>query len=124
MREEERATGLTAEIRGGADSCAIMEREFVARRLAALPHGPLEVVRRAELPPAHAEAVFAAAAGDVVGPLEGEGVFDLVRAVRLATADLSDVATRNAVSDAVFDAWLAEERRAANIEWFWGPVAV
>ncbi len=124
VREQARATALTADIHGGADFYAIMEREFVARRLVALPHGPLEIVRRGQLPPKHAEAIFAAMAGDVVGPLDGDGVFDLVRVVRLETGDLADLATWNAVSDAIFDAWLDEQRRAANIEWFWGPVAV
>jgi hypothetical protein len=122
VRERDRATALAEELRGGAHFHAIMEREFAERRLVALPRGPFEAVRRSQLSSAHADAIFAAAADEVVGPLDAAGAFDLVRIIRHETADLADVATRNAVSDAVFDAWLAEQRRAANIEWFWGPV--
>jgi putative peptide maturation system protein len=121
VREQERAKQLASELRGGGDFHAIMEREFAARRLVALPHGPFEVVRRSRLSPAHAAVIFAASPGDVVGPLEGEGGFDLVRVIEHETVDLADVATRNAVSDALFDAWLTTQRAAAHIEWFWGP---
>jgi len=121
VRERGRATDLASEVRDGGDFHSIMEREFAARRLVALPHGPLEVVRRGQLSPADAALIFAAGAGEVVGPFEVEGAFDLVRVIDHRTADLADVATRNAVSDALFEAWLATQRDAANIEWFWGP---
>lgn len=121
VRERERATALAVEVRGRADFHAITEREFAAHRLVALPRGPLEAVRRSQLSSAQADAIFAAMPGDVVGPFDADGAFDLVRIIRHETADLADVATRNAVRDAVFDEWLASQRRAANIEWFWGP---
>ncbi|MEO8335005.1 MAG: TIGR04500 family putative peptide maturation system protein [bacterium] len=122
VRDRDRAEVLAVELRNGGDFYVMLEREFAARRLMALARGPLEMVRRGQLPPEHADAIFAARAGDLVGPLAGDGVHDLVRVIRVETADFADAATRNAVSDAVFDAWIAEQRQAATIEWFWGPV--
>jgi hypothetical protein len=40
-----------------------------------------------------------------------------VRAVLPATLDTP---TRGAVQRVLFDAWLAERRAAADVEWFWG----
>ncbi len=120
VRDRQRAAALAAEMRDGADFYAILEREFIARRLVALPHRQLEVVRRGQLPSADADAVFASTVGAVAGPFETGGVFDLMRIIRHEVADLADAETRTAVSNAVFDAWLAQQRHSANIEWFWG----
>ena len=122
VRTRERAEQVAAEIQRGRSFYAVLEEEFTARRLVALPHGTLETVRRRELPRAHAEAIFAAAAGEVAGPLAGEPgeSFDLVRVIRTEIADVEDDASRDALSGAVFEQWLADQRRSANIEWFWG----
>ena len=121
VRRRDHADTLAAEIRRGREFYAIMEAEFSARRLMALPHSCLEAVRRRELPSAHADAIFGSASGDVAGPLEGEAGFDLVRIIRTEIVEFDDEATRDAVSGAVFEQWLADQRRVANIEWFWGP---
>lgn len=121
MRTRDRAETLAAEIRRGREFYAVVEGEFSEGRLVALPHGSLEVVRRRELPSAHADVIFAAAAGEVAGPLEGAIGFDLVRVIRTEVAAFDDEASRGALSGAVFEQWLADQRRAAHIEWFWGP---
>jgi parvulin-like peptidyl-prolyl isomerase len=100
-----------------------MEEEFIARRLVALPHGSVEMVRRRDLPPMHAEAIFAATAGEISGPLEADTGFDLVRVIRSEIADFNDESSRDALSDAMFEQWLANQRDIAKIEWFWGPAS-
>jgi putative peptide maturation system protein len=121
VRRRAQAEALAAEIRRGRPFHAVMDEEFSEGRLVALPHGCLETTRRRTLPPAHAEAIFAAAAGDVVGPLDGEIGFDLVRVIRIEVADFADTASRDAAGDAVFEEWLRDQHRSAKIEWFWGP---
>ena len=123
VRTRERAEQLAAEIQGGRSFYAVLEEEFTARRLMALPRGSLEAVRRRELPPTHADAIFAVAAGEVAGPLEGETGegFDLVRVIRTEIAGFDDTASQDALSGALFEQWLAEQRRSATIEWYWGP---
>lgn len=121
VRTREQAETLTAELRSGREFYAVMEREFAARRLVALSHGSFDAVRRRELPRVHADAIFAAPEGEVVGPLESESGFDLVRIIRIEIAEFDDASSRDALNSAVFEEWLTEQRRAASIEWFWGP---
>ncbi len=120
VRTRERAYQLAEQVsqRGFHE---VMEDEFSARRLVALRHGSLEAVRRRDISPDHAAHIFAAAARDVIGPLESDAGFDIVRVIRIEIADPHHASTRHAVVDAMFDEWLGARRRAATIEWFWGP---
>ena len=60
-------------------------------------------------------------AGRVIGPVATADSFLLVQVLALEPAELDD-RVRAAVKVKLFDDWLAERRRAAKIEWFWGKV--
>ena len=76
-------------------------------------------VTRCENPPELAAAVFAAASGEVVGPIPTPDGHLIVRVLSFAPAQLDD-RTRRAVQQALFDEWLGMRRDAARVEWYWG----
>lgn len=121
VRTRAHAEQLMAALSAGREFYAVMEEELVARRLVALPHGNLSLLRRAELGAGDAEVIFNAHAGAVVGPMCAGDCHDIIRVIQLVPASLEDPATEMALGDAIFDEWLAARRRAARIEWFWGP---
>jgi len=87
----------------------------------ALEFTRIETVRRRELPAAHARAVFGAAAGAVLGPLQSADGHEVVWVARTTRARL-DAATRTLIVDILFDEWLTAQRAEATVEWFWGDV--
>jgi len=121
LRNREQATQLCAAIRAGErDFYEAAAQHFVAGTLLA-SHGPFFVTYpRHALAPAQAASVFAAAPGDIVGPLANADSWDIVRVLARQTAQLSDNATREMVKKAVFETWLATQRQHAHIEWYWG----
>jgi hypothetical protein len=72
-------------------------------------------VRRRDLDPAHAQAIFQAHEGALVGPLEQKRGFVLYFVERVLAAAL-DSATRSEIHTLLFGAWLDEERAKAKIE--------
>ena len=77
------------------------------------------VVRRRGLSAPQAQAIFAASPGEVVGPLASGQGYDVVRVLQHSPARL-DEPTRALIKQILFDEWLAERRRQAKVEWFWG----
>jgi putative peptide maturation system protein len=121
LRNHDKALQLCAAIRAGeCDFYEAAAQQFVAGTLLA-GHGPFFVTypRRA-LAPVQAEALFAAAPGDIVGPLANTDSWEIVHVLARQTAQLCDNATREMVKKAVFDAWLDTQRQYADIEWYWG----
>jgi putative peptide maturation system protein len=121
LRNRDRATQLCAAIRAGEyDFYEAAAQHFIAGTLLA-GHGPFFVTSpRRALAPAQAEVLFAAAPGDIVGPLANTDSWDIVHVLARRTAQLSDDATREMVKKAVFDTWLDTQRQHAHIEWYWG----
>jgi putative peptide maturation system protein len=121
LRNRDQATALCAAIRVGEhDFYEAAAQHFVAGTLLA-SHGPFFVTYpRQALAPAWAATVFAAAPGDILGPLANTESWDIVRVLARQTAQLSDTATREMVKKAVFETWLATQRQHAHIEWYWG----
>jgi putative peptide maturation system protein len=117
--DAKRAARLCGEIRRGAIGFfdALQER-FLAGHVPA-GGGALEVVRRRQLSPRDAALIFGASPGDVVGPLPRSDGYQIVRVLRVRRARL-DAETREAIRQTLFEEWLAERRREAAIEWFWG----
>lgn len=77
-------------------------------------------LRRRDAPPELALALFAAAPGDVVGPIATtDGGYAVAQLLSHDPARL-DEATTASIEEILWDAWLAERRQAARIEWFWG----
>ncbi|WP_067137671.1 cysteine peptidase family C39 domain-containing protein [Microtetraspora malaysiensis] len=61
-----------------------------------------------------------ARAGRVLGPARlSDGGFCVVSVLAVETAVLDEV-TRGLVERRIFDEWLADRRRHAHVEWFWG----
>ncbi|MDQ3654772.1 MAG: TIGR04500 family putative peptide maturation system protein [Chloroflexota bacterium] len=93
-----------------------------ARFLDASPtNGDLfSAVGRGTVSPAFEERVFAAAPGDLVGPIcTDEDVYAVIRILGVSSGRL-DESTRRKIKQILFDAWLDQRRRDAIIEWYWG----
>jgi putative peptide maturation system protein len=113
--DESEALALLAEIRAGRTTLS----RYAAVR-ASLPGSRAAFVsfRRGELDPSLAEPLFAARAGELVGPLKAADRYDVIEVLEPIVARFSEV--RAHVEHVLFDRWLDEQRRAADIRWFWG----
>jgi putative peptide maturation system protein len=116
--ERTAADRFTETVREGQDFYAAAERAAADGLLAAAV-SLFEPVRRDELDPHIAEAVFTAGPGAVVGPVPSNGGHAVLRVVACDPA-VFDEATADLVQRRVFDAWLERRRRSARVEWFWG----
>lgn len=63
--------------------------------------------------------MFAAATGEIVGPIRVNDRYVIARVLGRTPAQLDD-ATRSTISQQIFEDWLAERRQAATIMWYWG----
>ncbi|HZS09478.1 MAG TPA: TIGR04500 family putative peptide maturation system protein [Blastocatellia bacterium] len=81
------------------------------------------VVRRGDLAPDQAAAIFTAAPGELAEPVRSGDGYDIVRVLRVDAARL-DGPTRQTIKEILFKRWLDERRAEATIEWFWGRRAV
>ncbi|GGL29210.1 TIGR04500 family putative peptide maturation system protein [Planomonospora parontospora] len=94
---------------GGTDPLALAARETLDHGA----HGQVRQVRRRELGPA----AVSARAGDLLGPGEHDTAVHRVLEVRPAVLDGP---TRREIEEMLFGLWLADRRREAELEWFWG----
>ncbi|MBW4576253.1 MAG: TIGR04500 family putative peptide maturation system protein [Aphanothece sp. CMT-3BRIN-NPC111] len=76
-------------------------------------------IQRRLMSPQQATEIFAASPGAVVGPVSSGDGYDIIRVLEIHPACL-DERTCEAVKEALFTEWLAQERQKASIEWFWG----
>ncbi|MGH7265261.1 MAG: TIGR04500 family putative peptide maturation system protein [Candidatus Rokuibacteriota bacterium] len=100
-------------------ACAL---EMLLRSRAVAVEAQVLVIRRDQLPPDEARVLFAAQAGEIVGPCPVAGPMGIetgytVFQVLEFQPALQDVATRRAVEDAIFGEWLDEQRREARVTW-------
>jgi hypothetical protein len=75
------------------------------------------VLRRREA--VNFELPTAAAPGDVLGPVPSKRGAALAQVVAVQPVCL-DKRTRQTIAQVLFEDWLAERRRTARIEWYWG----
>jgi putative peptide maturation system protein len=125
LPDEESAHRTLEQIRSGAvDWHAEAQRRFLlaAERSPDPPGDLFAVVQRRQASPELRAAIFAAAPGDLVGPVHTEEGFAVVRVLSITPARL-DEATHAAIQKVLFEEWLAERRAAARIEWNWGNAA-
>jgi putative peptide maturation system protein len=120
--DEESALRTLGQIRTGAlDFYEAAERLFLTK--GERPSHPSDEifaeVRRRHVSPALEAAVFAAAPGDLLGPLRTEEGHAVVRVLSFTPARL-DEPTCTAIRKILFEEWLEERRQAARIEWYWG----
>ena len=83
------------------------------------PSDIFAVVQRGQVPTELGAAVFAAASGEVMGPIRTEAGYAIVHVLSVTPTHL-DERTRNAIKKMLFEEWLAERRQRATIEWYWG----
>jgi putative peptide maturation system protein len=74
--------------------------------------------RRGELSGDLGKALFGARPGEIVGPLPGGDGVEVVEIIEHAEANFEEA--RASVVALLFDQWLREKRRDADIRWFWG----
>lgn len=115
------AARITEMIHSGQNFYAVAERA-AAGGLLTTAITLFETVRRDELPPKLAEAVFTASPGATLGPMLTDDGHAVLRVLALEAAVL-DEDTAELVRRRLFNAWLERRRRSARIEWFWGNVA-
>lgn len=75
--------------------------------------------RRSELSSELAESIFGGAPDEVVGPIADGNGFAVVKVLQIAPAIL-DAATSQTIETQLFQEWLAERRKVAMVEWYWG----
>ena len=125
MANESQAQELSGQIRAGTQSFfAAAERLFFeAAGRGAPPKASLfAMIERRQAEPAVRDHLFAAAPGQLVGPVPVETGYTLMRVVAIIPAQL-DGRTRAVIKDILFKDWLAEHRQAARIEWCWGSAS-
>lgn len=119
MPSDEMARTAVAAMSAGSENWhQVAERVFLEGRAEAR-ETCFRRSRRYRLEPTLQHALAGAEAGAIVGPVTlPDGIF-LVRllAVEVARLDGGDL---EAAKTRLFDEWLAEGRRTARIEWFWG----
>ncbi|MGW5076116.1 TIGR04500 family putative peptide maturation system protein [Rhodococcus sp. NPDC004095] len=96
----------------GADAAGV----FAA---AAAAFAGAATVRGAEFVEVAAADLGHAAPGTVLGPVESESGWEVTQ-VLAAFPAAPGPETDRLLADAAFDGWIAERRRDARIEWFWG----
>ena len=81
--------------------------------------GLFRTLRRGRLPTPLSAAVFAATAGEWVGPIDADEGCSVVRVLRFIPASLDD-GTRATIQRLLFDDWLQQQCESADIEWHRG----
>jgi putative peptide maturation system protein len=122
VADEGNARKLADQIGDGAlDFFSVAERCFLeaANCGAVLPSDLFAIIERRQTTPAIGELIFAAAPGQLIGPVPSEHGYTLFRVFSINPARL-DEGVRSAIKNILFEEWLAERRQAAQIEWCWG----
>jgi hypothetical protein len=125
VTDESEAHELAEQIRAGrqeffaaAERCYLNAAERGKPPAAAL----FAAIERREAAAACREQLFAAAPGQLVGPVPADTGHALLRVLTIVPARLDD-RTCAAIKKILFEDWLAERRQAAQIEWCWGNVS-
>jgi putative peptide maturation system protein len=122
MPDPGQARRLAEQIRSGAQNFfAAAERLFFeAAERGALAEANLFVtIERRRASPALRSQLFAAAPGQLLGPVPVENGHALMRVLAIVPARL-DARTEAAIKEILFKDWLAERLEATQIEWCWG----
>lgn len=122
LANETQARELAGQIRAAAENFfSAAERLFLeaAGRGAPTKASLFAVIERRQAEPALRDQLFTATPGQLVGPIPIETGYTLMRVVEIVPGQLDD-RTRTVIKDILFKDWLAEQRKAARIEWCWG----
>jgi putative peptide maturation system protein len=107
--------------RGRLDFFAAAEHSFTEAADRGTANGPslFAVIERRKAAPPLREPLFAAAAGQLVGPAPVDGGHAVLKVLAKVPARL-DARTVSVIKDILFEEWLADRRSTARIEWNWG----
>lgn len=117
--DEVHARAALDEIRNGTSFFAVAQRA-IGEAVSGGEQAPVlesVVLRRREA--VKCELPVAAEPGEVFGPVPSKQGAALVQVVAVHPACL-DKRTRQTIAQMLFEDWLAERRRTARIEWYWG----
>lgn len=117
--DDVRARAALDELQRGALFVAVAQGA-IARAVSGGEQAPVldsVVLRRREA--VEFELPTSAEPGQVLGPVPSKRGAALAQVVGVQPACL-DTRTRQAIAQVLFDDWLAERRRTARIEWYWG----
>ncbi|SNT62161.1 putative peptide maturation system protein [Streptosporangium subroseum] len=114
--DQTHARRAAEQVLDGADFYAVAEREFLTGRASGDLFGDLPADELGQGEKGVVEA------GDVLGPIPLGDEFAVLKVLSVETAALDD-RTRQRVGRVLFDEWIAERRKSAKIEWFWGNTA-
>ena len=107
---------------GAVDFFEAAQRSFLDASARGAPHHTFQLIQRGAGHADVSSAVFAAKPGELLGPWSTETGCALILALSRSPARL-DQRTWSAIEQLLFDEWLAERRRTARIEWYWGPAS-
>jgi putative peptide maturation system protein len=123
--DETSAQRALVEVRGGRlDFYVEAERRFreAAQPTSGQSQELFAVVERRQACPSLGRALFAAAPGDLIGPVSTPNGYTVLRVLSITPARL-DETTFAGIQKILFEDWLEKRRRAAKIEWYWGNAA-
>ncbi len=118
----EQAADIAERTRSGAAAFAAVARVESMEGGTRDAGGHAGFVYRGQLPPAVSEAVFAAQAGDIVGPVDVDGLYHVVCVERLQPAEYTQ-GHHEAAREQLFTAWLRGQAAEVPVE-FTLPAAV
>ncbi|MBW3539049.1 MAG: peptidylprolyl isomerase [Planctomycetes bacterium] len=114
VRERSVAEELAAQVRDEGADFAELARKHSEDEATRQRGGMLGRVNREELSPALQAAVFNARPGEVVGPIETDGGFGLIRVEELRLGELTEE-IREEIGERLFQKWMAEQYERAEV---------
>ncbi len=121
---EETARWLSGRIkRGELEFYAVAESQSLETMAAASKPAPLFVnLKSGDLDQVDRNELRSAAVGQIVGPIRTSDGTVVVKLLGRNEAQL-DEATRNEITETLFDQWLAVQRSMVRVEWCWGNIS-
>ncbi|MFZ5478242.1 MAG: peptidylprolyl isomerase [Myxococcota bacterium] len=117
VKEEAEADAIVAQVKGGADFAAIAKEKSIDPR-SSKEGGDLGWIEKQGLPPDLGEPIFAANAGDVVGPISTRGAFAIIKVEEKRDAvPLEEAADgiKQKMKNEIVEAYVEELKKAATI---------
>lgn len=96
----------------------LLEQNFISTQASQIENS-FKVIQRGQMPSEIEDRVFSALPGDILGPLEAETGYMLLRILSFQPACLDGTTTMK-IQQSLFKEWLVERRAKATVEWNWG----
>jgi putative peptide maturation system protein len=116
VRNPAEARRIARRLARGEQTFAQLVETALAEGVASPSGTGFATVRRRDLPPDEARAIFGRARGRAFAHADGA---DVLSVVSVAPAQL-DAPTRALITDLLLEEWLVARRAEADVQWFWG----